>query len=206
MNEDDIYEELESYFKHEADIPDIFKTEDGTYFKSCISCDVNVMESGEPYMIERAVKRYRNMDGVEAVIFEYAICSKCAEKMRKSLSRESLQRLEKHFLEKAHWDEKMKLFNNEKTLSVNDFVGDCIFTGKSLQDEDIDEYQVIGYFQGDKLRLDRMPFMMCSAAAEEIGELLSAKTKDELDGFIDDNFGLPPEWKKALKERDFVPV
>ncbi len=206
MSKDDIFEALEDYFKYESDIPDIFKTEQGTYFKTCISCDVNVVESGEPYMIEKAVKRYSNMDGVEVVIFEYAICSKCAEKMRKSLSRESLQRLEKHFMEKANWDGKMNLLSKEKPPKVADFIGDCIFTGKSINDKEIDEYQVVGYFQGDKLRLDRMPFMMCSAAAEEIGDLLSAKTKDELDGFIDDNFGLPPEWKMALKERDFVLV
>lgn len=206
MDDENVYDALEDYFRRETDIPEIFKTEEGTYFKSCISCDVNVMETGEPYMIEKAIKRYSNMDGVEAVIFEYAICTRCAEKMRKSLSKESMQRLEKHFLEKANWDKKMELFNQEKQPVVNDFLGDCIFTGQSIDDENINEYQVVGYFQGDKLRLDRMPFMMCGAAADEIGELLSAKTKDELDGFIDDNFGLPPEWKKALKERDFIPV
>lgn len=204
--DNDAYKALEDYFRAEVDIPDIFKTEEGAYFKSCISCNVDVVASGEPYMIERAIKRYAYMEGMEAVIFEYAICAKCAEKMRKSLSTESLQRMEKHFLEKANWDQKLELFNAEKQPTVDDFIGDCIFTGQKMDDKDINEYQLIGHFQGNKLRLDKMPFMMSALAAEEVSELLSAKTKDELDDFIDDNFGLPPEWKKALKERDFILV
>lgn len=186
-----------------VDIPPVFKTEEGAHFKECISCSANLLQNEEPYMIERAIKKYPAFN-IESTIFEYAICLKCAEKMRKTLSRESLQRMEKHFMENANWASKMELLNQEEPATVDDFVEDCIFSGKKRSDNDLDEYQVFAYCQGDKLILSRPPFMISNLAAEAMSELLSKQTRDELDGFIDENFGLPPEWKKALKDRDTV--
>lgn len=189
----------------EVEIPRVFKTEEGKCFTECISCGMDVLNSGEPYMIERALKKYKTW-GIENAIFEYAICMQCAEKMRKSLSKESLQRIEKHFMEKANWADKLQLLQQEESPDVEDFVRDCIFTGQERSDEELEEYQVFGYCQGDKLMLTRPPFMISHAAADAMSELLSDKTRDEMDGFIDDNFGLPPEWKKALKDRDLILV
>lgn len=188
-----------------VDIPEVFRTEEGELFNECISCGLDVIKSGEPYMIERAMKKYKTWD-IENAIFEYAICMKCAEKMRKTLSKESLKRIEQHFMEKANWDDHLTMLNDEEKPSVDDFVNGCIFSGQSRADEKLDEYQVFGYCQGDKLLLSRPPFMISHAAADEMSELLSEKTRDEMDGFIDDNFGLPPEWKKALKDRDVILV
>jgi hypothetical protein len=38
-----------------------------------------------------------------------------------------------------------------------------------------------------------MPMLISSEAAEELSELLSQSTKDELDDFVSRNFGIPPE-------------
>jgi len=35
---------------------------------------------------------------------------------------------------------------------------------------------------------------------EEMNELLSQKTRDRLDGFVDEQFGLPPELKQPIKD------
>lgn len=188
-----------------VDIPNIFKTEEGAFFRECISCGIDVIGSGEPYMIERAIKKYKTW-GIENAIFEYAICLKCAEKMRLALSKESLQRIEKHFMENANWAAKLRLLRQEVMPNVEDFVHDCIFSGQKRSDEALEEYQVFAHCIGDKLVLDKPPFMISHAAADAMGELLSAQTREELDRFIDDNFGLPPEWKKALKDRDFILV
>ena len=34
---------------------------------------------------------------------------------------------------------------------------------------------------------------------EELNELLSQQTRERLDGFVDEQFGLPPEPKKPIK-------
>jgi hypothetical protein len=42
--------------------------------------------------------------------------------------------------------------------------------------------------------------MLSHEASNEIVELLSPATLDEYNRFVDDFFGLPPEFKKALKD------
>ena len=51
-----------------------------------------------------------------------------------------------------------------------------------------------------------MPFIIGDEAMEEMQGLLSQKTQDELDRFVDDNFGLPPELKELLKDKPLVLV
>jgi hypothetical protein len=46
--------------------------------------------------------------------------------------------------------------------------------------------------------------MISGRAIEEIADQLSAETKDVLDDFIDQHFGLPPELKSLLKDRKLI--
>jgi hypothetical protein len=46
--------------------------------------------------------------------------------------------------------------------------------------------------------------MISGRAIEEIAEKLSAETKEVLDNFIDQYFGLPPELKSILKDRKVI--
>ena len=40
--------------------------------------------------------------------------------------------------------------------------------------------------------------MIGDVAMEEMNALLSKETKDEMDGFMDDHFGVPPELRRDL--------
>jgi hypothetical protein len=46
--------------------------------------------------------------------------------------------------------------------------------------------------------------MLSGEIMAELQELLSPETKEVLDGFIDQYFGLPPEGKELIKDRDLL--
>jgi hypothetical protein len=46
--------------------------------------------------------------------------------------------------------------------------------------------------------------MLSGAVMAQLQELLSPETKQVLDDFIDQHFGLPPEWKALIKDRNLL--
>lgn len=196
--------EGENTNEHHPDIPDAFRTEEGTFFKHCISCNNELIESDTEYIIERAIKKYPKLDA-SAVIFEYALCMTCAEKMHERMSAESMQRLREYV--QTHMQYKVDLFDRleeDQPIEPTELLHKCLITGRPIDDESVGEYQMIAHCKGNKLSPWEFPFAICGEALEGMSALLSEKTRDELDDFIDDHFGLPPEWKEALKKRDPV--
>jgi hypothetical protein len=85
-----------------------------------------------------------------------------------------------------------------KTLRLKDWIDRCIITGKSR--EEAGEYQIMTICSGNEMLYEYLPFMISSEAMEQIARLLSAVTKDHLDGFVDEFLGLPPE----IRDLDLV--
>ncbi|MFO7657071.1 MAG: hypothetical protein R6W78_08390 [Bacteroidales bacterium] len=175
------------------EIPKVFKTfisEEN--FTNCIICNRYLLDESTEYVVEKVFKdRY--------VEVEYAMCMNCMMKMRESMSQESLERIG-NFFEK-NFDFMAKRFpmlaagNNR----VEDYISRCIFRDKSIDDSG--EYQIMGHFRGNKMILSAFPYMVCKDVIEEVQELLSAKTKEELDDFTNRYFGLPPDLKEILRTR-----
>lgn len=190
--------------EHYPDIPEVFRNEEGEYFDHCISCNNELLESEESYIIERAIKKYRKLN-TSIVIFEYAICIQCATKMNARLSEESLKNIQKFMSTKVRTSTSIfSKLDQAETFNYTELLDKCLITGKNIDDDAVSEYQLIAHCEGNKLIPWEFPFMISGEALEEISELLSEKTRDELDDFIDDHFGLPPEWKEAIKKRDAV--
>jgi len=161
----------------------------------CIQCDYDVMRSDRFYMIEKVFKRYPAMDRVE-VLFEYAICSHCYEKMKDGLSAESMTNLSKYMFENTDF-QAMSTRIEEHPDDPEKWLSHCMIKGTPK--EEMSEFQMGACFKGDRLVTNFMPpFMIGNLAMEEMNGLLSKETKDEMDGFMDDNFGVPPELRKDL--------
>lgn len=178
------------------EIPDTFKTFiSEEYFQNCISCDKYLLADDSQYVIEKAIKD-------KYIEFEYAMCLECAEKMRKKLSQESLERIGNYFEEHVNFHDKTTHFSESNCASVDDFLSRCLVSGSSIND--LTEYQIFALCEGKNLLLSFFPYMICHAVIEEMQELLSAKTKDELDDFTEKHFDLPPEWKESIKGRKLI--
>jgi hypothetical protein len=180
------------------EIPKIFKTfVSESFFNHCIVCNKNLLHEGTQYLIEKAVKD-------SFVEFEYAICFECTEKLRETLSTESKQRVNHYFEAKTNLQERRQKLLKEKGNNIDAWLSSCIFTSNHI--DEISEYQIYAHCDGKDLLFTYMPYMISGQALEEMQELLSKKTKEALDGFVDKYFGLPPDWKEALKKKDLILV
>lgn len=177
-------------------IPEIFKNSDTKGpMTNCIQCDHDLTLGDRYYMIEKIFKRYPALDRTE-VLFEYAICSQCYEKMKESMSTESMMNLSGYMMEHTDFNA-MQQRIEEHPDDPEKWLTHCMIKGTDRAT--MNEYQMGACFKGDRLVTNFMPpFMIGEQAMEEMNELLSKETKDEMDGFMDEHFGIPPELRKDL--------
>jgi len=182
--------------KCKIDIPATFKTFiSEEYFQHCISCNKYLLKGNTLYVIEKAIKD-------NYVEFEYAMCMDCAEKMRRNLSGLSLKRIGKYFEEHVNSFDARNLLIEQKFTTIDDYLSTCLINGSPANR--LNEYQIFAYCEGKKLLLSYFPYMISHEAIEEMQELLSPQTKDELDNFTKKHFDLPPEWRETIKGKKFV--
>lgn len=177
-------------------IPEIFLNSDTKApLTNCIQCDHNLSLGDRFYMIEKVFKRYLTLNTTE-VLFEYAICSTCYEQMKGALSAESMTNLSAYMMTNTDFPA-LKQRMEEHPDNPEEWLSHCMIKGTTK--EELTEYQMGACFKGDRLVTNFMPpFIIGNVAMEEMSELLSKETKDEMDGFMDQNFGIPPELRKDL--------
>ena len=168
------------------DIPiEFYSFDSKSKFKNCIECDKELLEDGADYFIEKAVKKYEGFSAHD-VIFEYAICLTCAERMRQAMSKESMKNLQNYFIQNVNVSKRIELMNSGSNES-NDYLAECMITGKNR--EGMNEYQIFAQCRGDKMVIGQMPYLISGEALEEVSSLLSNETLDELDDFSKRHFG-----------------
>ncbi|QSE95879.1 hypothetical protein [Fulvivirga lutea] len=185
------------HFPHKGytEIPQEFHSFDSKgKFEHCIECDKYLLGDETDYFIEKAVKKYQGFSAHD-VIFEYAICLQCAERMRKSMSKESMQSLESYFAQNVNVLKRMELMSSESE-NPDDWMNECLVTGKNRSE--LNEYQIFAQCKGDKMVLGQMPYLVSGETLEAVAALLSAETLDELDNFSKRHFGPPPGLEKEL--------
>lgn len=177
-------------------IPEVFLTEDTKVpISHCIDCDHDLMLGDRHYVIEKVFKRYPALDKTE-VLFEYAICSICYDKMKEMLSAESMANLSAYMMTNTDFEGVHQRIN-EHPNEPEKWLTHCMIKGTAM--EEMNEYQVGAFFKGDRLMTNSMPpFLVGELAMEEMNELLSKETKDQMDGFMDEHFGIPPELRRDL--------
>ncbi len=152
----------------------------GEPFDKCIDCGKYLLDN-EPYMIEKAIRQYPGYTAQD-VVFEYAICQSCADRLKQELSEESMNNIH--------------LFFNQNIQPENFFDGretsKCLISDKPQSD--LQEYQIYAYCHGKHLANHvSPPFMISGEILDKLADLLSDDTIDELNNFMDNHFGPPPE-------------
>lgn len=184
--------------KTETDIPQVFHTHNSNaLFTQCLCCDVNVLDSGDEYVIEKAYKQY---DGYELsdTVFEYAMCLNCLMQLQSKMSASSLQNIDAYFEQNVNFSERLHDMENRE-IDVFNRLGHCLVKGTAVNE--LTEYQVFGLFREDRMLLGPFPYMIGGEAMEEVAQLLSNETLGEIDGFMDTHFGLPPELRKLFLDK-----
>ncbi len=165
-------------------------------FSHCSVCGADLIANNKDYLIEKAYKRFANNLG-EELLFEIAVCFDCAETMKGELSKESLESISA-FFQKKSFEQKQANPNPDPSI----LLGQCLLSGKNLCD--MQEYQVYAHCRGGQLADHHSYYMLSDEIIEEIQELLSDHTRDQLQKFSDDNLGIPPELKKLFSNGDLI--
>ncbi len=173
-----------------ADIPrELYSTETGAPFSECLVCGRPLGESAE-YMVEKAVRKYSDYD-LQDTVFEYAVCIACYQTLSASFSMESRQAVDGFFAERVDQQERLERLSDVPTNDLAPWIGSCLLTGTPA--DSLEEYQIVAHCFGEHLVVGPAPFLIGGPAIDEITGLLSNETLDELGGFRDQYFGLPPE-------------
>jgi hypothetical protein len=147
--------------------------------------------------LRKVFKRYPNTDEPQ-VLFEYAVCDDCAGDMRDEFSEESAQNLQNYFAQNLLGRDDL----DERDLS--DRLNTCMIKNNDLAEEQ--EFAVVARGHGDKMLKSHYPFAISLTAMDELAELLSDKTRDLLDDFVERNFTGPPEFEVVPPDGKWVLV
>ena len=180
-------------------IPEEFYAfENGQPFTHCQICNRPLLTGNSDYFIEKVIRNYPGQ-GVQDVVYEYAVCWHCAEENSQRMSEESLINIQAYFNGQMAFLYEAEEYR-QRWPEISDPLPDhCLITG--LSKAELDEYMIYGHFRGDQMVRSTMPYLFSSQVLDELGECLSAKTRDELDDFRDKYFGDPPELDELWKSR-----
>ena len=183
---------------NQHEIPASLRNDDGNLHTHCRVCNNYLLDEGSEYYLEKVVRRLPELN-TEQVLFEFAVCASCLNNLRKSLSTESKLALENFF--KTKMTESFALRpDTDPYEAFND--KRCLVTGQAAQE--FDTYQMAAFCRGTQLHPQQPPMLIGDSVIEESNHLLSAQTRDELNNFMDNNFGWPPEFAKLLTDGDLA--
>jgi len=185
-----------------VDIPNqFFSDADGEPFHTCVVCGRNLLEDGTHYVIEKAMKNYEGYD-FSSTVFEYAMCMDCYQKMQQGMSEESMQNMQNYYQRIVTEKGVNGMMIDLQTFDLNDWLSRCFFKEKPVSE--MKEYQLIGQFNGNHMVLNTPPMAIGEDVMEEMADLLSEKTKDEMNGFREQFLGPPPEIEELFSKRKIL--
>ena len=189
------------FFNMERRIPIpklLYRTDTDAPFESCILCDRKFEDINQPYFIEKAIRSHQKL-GVVDTVFEYAVCLPCQTEMMTKISLESMQQLQAYLapLQVKMYERMQQLAQVPVQEAPEPWISHCLVKGTPR--EELDQYQLDVLCMGNELILGATPYLIGSEALIELSELLSAETRDEMDHFAEEFFGLPPELNELFK-------
>lgn len=182
--------------KHYIDIPENFLSDSsGKPFENCLMCGKDLLKGDTTYVVEKAMKNYDNYK-FSSTIYEYAICSECHSSMQSKMSKESLKNMQEYYQEKITSSGKQSIAIDLNSFDLKKWLSKCFFTEKPV--EEMKEYQLVAQFKGNKMLLNMPPMVIGEDILNDMADLLSNETIDEMNGFKKQFLGPPPEFEELI--------
>jgi len=169
-------------------VPELFWSEyHNAPFEHCVDCECR-LDDAELYLIQRSFV------GTEPV-FEFAICRQCHESMSDQCSKETgqavMQFMQKCLLKRAAEIQEL----TTATEAFHKCVDECVSCSKPRNE--CHRYGIGGLCVADQLIIEvsflaRSPVMICHNCEMSISNLVSKKTRETWNRFVEDNFDGPP--------------
>ncbi len=160
-------------------------------FDRCIECEKYLLDEDTEYIIEKAVKSYEGYSAKD-VVFDYALCMDCAERMRNDISQDSWKQMMKYFQENMDLQHRIEQYGRSPEAGLQS----CMIKKRSIND--CNEYQIYAHCKGGKLNMENPPYMISGEVMEELLPLLSDKTIDEMNGFMNKHFSPDPSLMEPI--------
>ena len=184
------------------EIPRLFYSDaDNKPFENCQVCDKYLLEKGNSYVIEKAFKNYEGFE-FNTTLFEYAICLDCHTQVQQSMSEESLKNLQQYYMQIMAEKGNKPIVIDVGNFNLNDWLSNCFFKGDSIKD--MNEFQLVAQFNGNEMVLNIPPMVVGERAMEEMADLLSAETIDEIDGFRKQFLGPDPAIEELFSGKKLI--
>jgi hypothetical protein len=167
-------------------------------FKECLVCGKDLTLGDTDYFVEKAIKNYPAHEVVD-VVYEYAMCWHCAQRMNGQMSEDSMQQIQAYFAQQKDFMHKMMQYQSGQKNQLDENLQQCIITKEPVKS--LSEYMIYGHFRGNKMVLNTMPYLLSGQVMDEITDLLSNETLGEIDDFMGNYFGGPPELEELWKTR-----
>ncbi len=178
------------------DIPEKFYSDgEGEPFKKCVVCGKDLLEEGTHYVVEKAIKNYKGTD-VTSTVYEYAMCMDCYMEMQQSMSEESLQNMQRYYENFVQKRGSSVMMIDLSKFNLDEWLSKCFFKEKPVGE--MEEYQIMGQFNGNHMVLNTPPMAIGEEVMEEMAKLLSKKTRGEMDRFRERFLGPPPEIEELI--------
>jgi len=190
--------------EYKIDIPDRFYSDaEGKPFENCQMCGKFLLTEGTTYVVEKAIKNYKDYD-VNSTIFEFAVCIDCHTKVQQGMSDESLANLHRYYQHIMAEKGNQPIVIDVRNFNLDDWLSKCFFKGHEIKE--MNEYQLVAQFNGNKMLMNMPPMIIGEKAMEEMAELLSDKTIDEMNGFREKFLGPSPEIEELIYGKKLIMI
>jgi hypothetical protein len=134
-------------------------------------------------MVEKVYKQNKALNKAE-IVYEYAVCWKCATELGSDISEESRKAISAVFKE---YQEPMRMrlenLHNLELYLIDSWIERCTFTGKETRM--CEEYAVSGIIEAGGLVFEHSPLVVSDEFMLELQSVLSKETKETFDGLRD---------------------
>ncbi|MEM9410859.1 MAG: hypothetical protein AAGA30_07075 [Planctomycetota bacterium] len=186
-HEDDSDEAAQSIVRF-LDIPKILHSvEKDMPFRNCLQCGADLLTSNRYYVIEKVFKR-------NEVIVELAMCLECREDQgEEGMSAQSASNMQSFVEQRINVQERLRLMSQvNDSDKIDPWLERCILSDQPSQI--FSEFQIVALCRGPWIQRDFYPALISGRALEEMSDSLSPETRDWMDDFVGDNFGMPSEF------------
>lgn len=161
-------------------------------FQNCVCCQCDLPQASA-YVIQKQFVR-------NEVVLEMAICQACRQELSESFSEETRDRIGKKLAENAQNSASSHRSTEYSLISPADllhrFMNRCFLCGRAR--ETSNRYSLTGLFCGDQIAVQysppsQSPVMVCEGCEKGYVGLLSQKTRDTWERFVEQFLGDPPE-------------
>ena len=188
--------------EHFIDIPkDFYSDGAGKPFENCLICGKDLLTGETSYVVEKAMKNYDKYD-FSSTVYEFAICTDCHMEQQNKMSKESLANMQAYYQSKVLDAGKQTVAIDLQNFDLKTWLSKCFFTDKPITE--MKEYQIVAQFKGKKMLMNIPPMVIGEDIINDMANLLSDKTIDEMNGFKEQFLGPPPEFEEFIYGRKLI--